>query len=79
MARINGIAITICFVSIAGCASSQIGDAEYHVDAEERLLNMSCPDNRTAVCVRRTSQQIRCFCGDQDELERILEPELLAR
>ena len=77
--KILTIATVAGFFLVAGCASSDYGNAEYHVDAEERLLNMSCPEDRTAVCVRRTKQQIRCFCGDQDELERILQPDLLAR
>ncbi len=60
---------------IAGCASSQYGNAEYHTEAQKELRSMSCPRGTTAACVSRIGKAIRCFCGHRGELERILDLE----
>ena len=57
----------------AGCASPQSGDAEYKLDDREELQNLSCPSDRTPVCIQRINQPTRCFCSSRDSLERVLD------
>lgn len=60
---------------ITGCASSQYENAEYHTRAQKELRNLSCPGDTTAMCVSRIGKTTRCFCGQRDDLERILDLE----
>ncbi len=63
------------FVMTGGCAHSEYGDAEYNTESREKLQNMGCPADRTAVCIERIGHPTRCFCSHRDDLERLLEPE----
>ena len=65
----------VCLAFLAGCASADYGNAEYRVDSREELQKLSCPADRTPVCVERIGHPTRCFCSSRDDLERLLEPE----
>jgi hypothetical protein len=65
----------VCLAFLAGCASADYGNAEYRVDSREELHKLSCPTDKTAVCVQRIGQPTSCFCGHRDDLEALLEPE----
>ena len=65
----------VCLAFLAGCASTDHGNAEYRVDSREELQKLSCPADRTPVCVERIGHPTRCFCSHRDDLERLLEPE----
>jgi hypothetical protein len=63
------------FIMTGGCAHSDLGDAEYQVDSRQELQKLSCPTDKTAVCIERIGQPTRCFCSHRDDLEALLEPE----
>ncbi len=65
----------VCLAFLAGCASADYGNAKYRVDSREELQKLSCPADKTAVCVERIGHPTRCFCSSRDDLERLLEPE----
>ncbi len=65
----------VCLAFLAGCASANHGDAEYRVDSREELHELSCPTDKTAVCIERIGQPTKCFCSHRDDLEALLEPE----
>jgi len=65
----------VCLAFLAGCASADYSNAEYRVDSREELQKLSCPADRTPVCVERIGHPTRCFCSSRDDLERLLEPE----
>jgi hypothetical protein len=65
----------VCLAFLAGCASTDHGNAEYRVDSREELQKLSCPADRTPVCVERIGHLTRCFCSHRDDLEALLEPE----
>ncbi len=65
----------VCLAFLAGCASANHGNAEYRVDSREELHKLSCPTDKTAVCVHRIGHATSCFCGHRDDLEALLEPE----
>ena len=62
-------------VFAGGCAHSDFGNAEYHVDSREKLQKLSCPTDRTPVCIERIGHPTKCFCSHRDDLEALLEPE----
>ena len=68
--------VIVCLAFLAGCASTDYGNAEYHVDSREELHKLSCPADKTAACIERIGQASRCFCSSRDDLEQLLEPEL---
>jgi len=65
----------VCLAFLAGCASADYGNAKYRVDSREELQKLSCPADRTPVCVERIGHPTRCFCSHRDDLEALLEPE----
>ena len=65
----------VCLPFLAGCVSANHGNAEYQVDSREELQKLSCPADRTAVCIERIGQPTKCFCSHRDDLEALLEPE----
>ena len=67
--------LMLSVVMTGGCAHSDSGNAEYHVDSREELQKVSCPTDKTAVCIERIGQPIKCFCSHRDDLEALLEPE----
>ena len=67
--------VIVCLAFLAGCAGANHDNAEYRVDSREELHKLSCPADRTPVCVERIGQPTRCFCSSRDDLERLLEPE----
>ncbi len=70
------ILAAILVALLAGCASSEYGDAEYNVDSRERLRDLSCPSGETPACIERIGRPTSCFCSSRDVLERLLEDPL---
>jgi len=63
----------IMIALLAGCASSEYGDAEYIVESREEMRNISCASGETPACIERNGQPTSCFCSTRDSLERLLE------
>ena len=68
------VTILMIFVMVA-CTSRQPAPEPRYPDSETIKALMDCPMDRTPVCLERMGRPYRCFCGDREALQEILEPD----
>jgi hypothetical protein len=69
------IATILVVYLFAACAGSAPAPESCYPDAESIKALPDCPADRIPVCLEQLGRPYRCFCGDRDALQEVLEPD----